>query len=362
MPVPHLQRALGDPPGRLFIKADHLLPVAGSIKARGGVHEVLELAERLAQDAGLIAGDDLTPLLDAPARALFGRHEVAVGSTGNLGLSIGVIASALGFRSTVHMSADAKGWKKERLRRRGVSVIEHGGDYAAAVAAGRQEAASDPACHFVDDERSSSLFLGYAAAASHLQRQLAERSVQVDEQHPLFVYIPCGVGGAPGGIAFGLAHLFGPHVHCFFAEPTASPCFLVAMMDSEGRHPSVYDFGLDNRTEADGLAVPRASECAVEVMRTALAGVFTVPDEALFRHLHVAAVTESLRLEPSATAAFDGPAWLTGSERGRAYLAQQGIADQVADATHVVWTTGGLFVPQAEYERFLARGAALNAA
>jgi D-serine dehydratase len=28
----------------------------------------------------------------------------------------------------------------------------------------------------------------------------------------------------------------------------------------------------------------------------------------------------------------------------------------MANATHIVWTTGGLFVPDEEYARFLARG------
>ena len=364
LPVAELGAALGLPEdfGALWVKADHGLPVAGSIKARGGIHEVLEFAERLAFDHGLLRPDDDYRVLASPtARACFGRYEVAVGSTGNLGLSIGVMASALGFRATVHMSADAKAWKKERLRARGVSVVEHAGDYEQAVAAGRAQAAQDPTIHFIDDERSLSLFLGYSAAAPNLARQLAAHGIRVDAQHPLFVYLPCGVGGAPGGITFGLKQLYGPHVHCFFAEPTQSPCFLLRMLDRRGAAPSVYDIGLSNQTEADGLAVPRASDLAADTIGDDLSGVYTVGDDTLFRHLYLARRHAALQIEPSAAAGFSGPAMLGQTAAGRAYLERHGLLPVMNAATHIAWTTGGLFVPDAEYRNFLERGTELDA-
>lgn len=357
-----LQQVLGLLPedGSLWIKADHLLPIAGSIKARGGFHEVLEFAEKLATEQGLLApGVSYAQLGEAPARALFGRYEVAVGSTGNLGLSIGVMASALGFRATVHMSSDAKEWKKERLRNRGVRVVEHAGDYEEAVAAGRRQAQQDPHIYFVDDERSLSLLLGYSAAAPHLQQQLAAQNITVDAKHPLFVYLPCGVGGAPGGITFGLKQLYGPHVHCFFAEPTQSPCFMLHMMDGPGTARSVYNIGLSNQTEADGLAVPRASELSASLMVSLLSGVYTVEDAQLFRHLYLAQQAEDIRIEPSAAAGISGPSMLCHSEPGQAYLERHGLRPLMPQATHIAWTTGGLFVPPEEYRRFHERGAAL---
>lgn len=397
LPVPALQAALGlpDDSGALFVKADHALPVAGSVKARGGIHEVLQHAEDLAVRHGLLPADataraavDARVLAGPQARALFGAHQVAVGSTGNLGLAIGVMAAALGFQAVVHMSADAKDWKKNRLRLRGVQVVEHAGDYAEAVAAGRAAAAAPESAgrvHFVDDERSASLFLGYAVAAQRLAAQLAEqlgtRGRVVDAEHPLLVYLPCGVGGAPGGIAWGLARQFGPHVHCFFAEPVQSPCFLLQLLAAhpgacadepalaalaeraaaEGEPPSVYDIALSNRTEADGLAVPRASALAGALAGPLLAGAYTVTDDDLHRLLHAAAVTQDLRLEPSATAGLAGPAAVWRSAAGRSWLKHSGVAAHLARATHIAWTTGGQAVPQAELERFRARGAALAA-
>jgi len=346
-----------DAAGRFWIKADHALPIAGSIKARGGIHEVLEFAEALAQRHGLLDGtDDYLALAGPAARALYGRHEISVGSTGNLGLSIGIVASALGFRATVHMSADAKQWKKDKLRAHGAHVVEHTGDYAQAVHAGRERAAADPHAYFVDDERSRSLFLGYAVAALRLRGQLQQAGITVDATHPLLVYLPCGVGGAPSGIAFGLKLLFGDAVHCWFVEPTAAACFLTRLQHPDRPGITVYDAGMDNRTEADGLAVPAASELAIAQMRPLLAGVATTDDDTLFLDLYRLRHSQGVKVEPSAAAALSGPRMLLGTEAGRAWLEARGLAEHLPQAAHIVWSTGGLFVPDAEYADFLARG------
>lgn len=343
--------------GRWLIKRDHELPVAGSIKARGGIYEVLLHAEELAIRKGILRSDEERLFLASPeARALFGRHIVAVGSTGNLGLSIGIMAAVLGFRAAVHMSAEAKEWKKARLRARGVEVIEHDGDFGAAVAAGRAAVAGDPGAYFVDDENSKRLFLGYSVAAPRLATQLSESGIVVDHSHPLFVYLPCGVGGAPGGITFGLRHLFGDHVHCFFAEPVASPSMLVQLASREDRPVSVYEIGLDNRTEADGLAVGQASKFVAPLMRPLVSGVFTVRDEDLFEGLFLCEQTEGLRIEPSAAAGFCGPRWLLNCEAGQKYLRIHGLVEHLEHATHLLWTTGGKFVPDDEYRQFHERG------
>ena len=336
-------------PGRTLIKADHALPVAGSIKARGGIYEVLAHAEDLAIRHGLIvAGGNPLELLTDKARALFAAHTVAVGSTGNLGLSIGVMASALGFHAVVHMSHDAKQWKKERLRKRGVEVVEHRGDYAAAVAAGRETAAASAQSYFVDDENSRNLFLGYAVAALRLKNQLADLGIAVDAAHPLVACLPCGVGGAPGGITFGLKHVFGDAAHCYFAEPCASPAMLVRLASTTGPK-SVYDIGLDNITEADGLAVGEASELVYELVRELVAGVYTVADDDLFTTLARLRQTSGVEIEPSAAACFAGTRFLDESLRGN------------PNATHIFWTTGGSFVPTDEYEKFYRRGCELLA-
>jgi D-serine dehydratase len=359
-PVSRFQAAMGrggQPNGHWLIKADHALSVAGSIKARGGFYEVLLHAENLALSAGLIwEGDDRRRLSSAQARTLFSQHEVAVGSTGNLGLSIGVIAAALGFKATVHMSQEAKAWKKDRLRERGVTVIKHAGDFGVAVAAGREQARENPHAYFVDDENSRALFLGYSVAALRLKPQLSAAGITVGARHPLFVYLPCGVGGAPGGITLGLRHAFGDHVHCFLAEPVASPAMLIRLASQEDRPVSVRSRGLDNRTEADGLAVAQASEFAAPLMRTLVSGIFTVPDQDLFEDLYRLEMNEGLRIEPSAAAGFRGPQWLLGSDAGNTYIHRHDLDSGMDQATHVLWTTGGAFVPESEFWGFHARG------
>ncbi len=350
---------------RVLIKCDHALPVAGSVKARGGIYEVLYFAEQLALQARLlprpqrpesdpVCDSDYQCLADSKAQGLFSRYRIAVGSTGNLGLSIGIMAARLGFQVSVHMSRDAKAWKKKRLRDAGVEVIEHQGDYAAAVAEGRQQSLADPYGYFVDDENSEQLFYGYSVAALRLQQQLHQANIPVDHDHPLFVYLPCGVGGAPGGISYGLKQIFGNNVHCFFAEPLQAPCMLYALASS--RIAPVSELGMSLATEADGLAVGCASALVVEKMKNRLSGVFTVSDDDLFRWLYQLHQHEAIDIEPSASAGFGGLSWLVQSDTGRAYLQQHGLERVMDKAHHIVWSTGGSLVPTTEQTTFIERG------
>lgn len=355
--VEGLAQSLGNDQGRHFVKADHALPVAGSIKARGGIYEVYLYGLSLARSLGLITANDTPMSLTHPdVKAAFANYTVAVGSTGNLGLSVGIAARALGFRAVVHMSSDAKAWKVERLKRHGVDVVQHDADYGSAVAAARDQAGSDPTIYFVDDERSELLFFGYSAAAAELRDQLKAQNILVDAEHPLFVYLPCGIGGAPGGAAYGLKQVFGDHAHCFFTEPAQSPCALVQLAAGLEKQVNVYDIGLTNKTEADGMAVAEVSWFIAQVMHPLLSGVYTVADDDLFRWLALAHDQAGLQLEPSAAACLGGPAAVMDTAEGQGYLAQNGLTQHMTQATHVMWATGGSFVPEAEFQGFLAKG------
>ncbi|WP_107942583.1 D-serine ammonia-lyase [Metasolibacillus fluoroglycofenilyticus] len=340
--------------GNLLLKCDHMLPIAGSVKARGGIYEIIKHAEHLAIRHGLLSlEDDYRKLNDESFRQFFKNYKIAVGSTGNLGLSIGIISAKLGFNVTVHMSADAKEWKKQLLRNLGVTVIEYEADYSEAVKQGRLEAEQDETCHFVDDENSLDLFAGYAVAALRVKEQLEEQKINVDQEHPLFVYIPCGVGGAPGGISYGLKQLYGPHVHIFFAEPTQSPCMLLGMMTGLHDEIDVKQIGLTNVTEADGLAVGRASKFVGAQMETIVSGCYTVEDSFLFTSLRQMYCREHIFMEPSAHAGFFGPIQL--ARIGAAYIDSNGLKPFMQNAHHLVWSTGGDLVPNEWRDKYLQK-------
>ncbi|MGN1024077.1 MAG: D-serine ammonia-lyase [Lachnospiraceae bacterium] len=368
-PIPRMRQRLLERgivfPGQLYLKRDSDLPIAGSVKARGGIYEVLKHTEDLALQEGLLRREDAAgtgnpqaylALSGEKARAFFARHSVQVGSTGNLGMSIGIMSAALGHRAIVHMSSDAKQWKKDLLRSRGVTVVEYESDYSEAVKKGREASKQDPMSYFVDDENSKDLFLGYAVAALRLRGQLEKAKISVDRDHPLFVYLPCGVGGAPGGITFGLKQVYGDAVHCFFVEPVQAPGMLAGMASGLQNGICVQDLGLTGKTEADGLAVGRPSGFVGGVMTTMLDGACTVQDGRLFSFLRDLYDTEKIFLEPSACAGFRGLSLFAGEPAMAQYLQDAMPALAMEHVTHLVWATGGHLVPEKVRQAYLMAG------
>lgn len=331
--------------GDVYVKLDSHLPISGSIKARGGIYEVLKHAEDLLIENNMLSiDDDYSKLADPKYKEFLSKYKIAVGSTGNLGLSIGIMSAKLGFKVEVHMSDCAKEWKKKMLREHGCNVITYESDYGVAVEQGRKSAESDPYCYFIDDENSHNLFLGYSVAAKRLKGQFQALDITISKDRPLYVYLPCGVGGGPGGVAYGLKAEFGENVKCFFAEPTHSPCMILGLATGKHNDISVADIGLDNITAADGLAVGRASGLVGKVLERVIDGSFTVSDENMYRYLSLLARSEDIKLEPSALAGVKG------------LLIANELHTEHKNAIHLIWATGGSMVPDAEMAEFIKTG------
>ena len=327
--TPRLKEKLGLT-GRLFLKRDSELPIAGSVKARGGIYEVLKHTED-------ILGEAVFGMSPDEIRERLNGFTVQVGSTGNLGLSIGIMSAALGYKAVVHMSADAKQWKKQLLREKGVTVIEYAGDYSSAVAEGRARSEADPMSYFVDDENSVPLFMGYAVAALRLKKQLEDAGLTVDEAHSINLYLPCGVGGAPGGITFGVKAVFGDAANCWFVEPTEAPCMLAAFLT--GAPTPVTELGLSGKTEADGLAVGTASKLVYDSVKELVSGELTVADSTLSYYQNLLHAEENIFIEPSSAVSLAPAACL-----------DSGIPDG-ENVTHIAWATGGRLVPEEERKK-----------
>jgi D-serine dehydratase len=95
-------------------------------------------------------------------------------------------------------------------------------------------------------------------------------------------------------------------------------------------------------------------------MQDRLAGVYTVGDDDLFRWVALAFNCLKMQLEPSAAIGFGGPHFLLNTEQGRTFCKTHIAPSAMANAVHVVWTTGGSFVPDLKFQDFVDRGDALD--
>ncbi len=343
--VQEFKRALEDKygigiKGRVFVKLDNELPIAGSIKARGGIYEVLKFAERvLVEHKVLSLEDDYLEVFQGDrAKDILARYRVVVGSTGNLGLSVGIMAAALGFQAEVHMSYDAREWKKQLLKKWGVKVIEYPADYSYAVAMGRKSCIGDDFAHFVDDENSKDLFLGYAVAGIRLETQLKQMGISPENNRPLCVYLPCGVGGGPGGIAFGIAHKFGKRIRSYVAEPVGAPCVMAALITDKDSI-NIKELGVNLMTQADGLAVASSSPLATPILKAVLAGGYTITDQEMLWAMKSLKGIEDIKIEPSAGAGIKG-----------VYFTEKYLN---FEKDHLIWLTGGRMIPDREFNELL---------
>ncbi|MEY0427339.1 D-serine dehydratase, partial [Providencia rettgeri] len=111
--------------------------------------------------------------------------------------------------------------------------------------------------------------------------------------------------------------------------------------------------GIDNITAADGLAVGRASGFVGRAMERLIDGYYTIDDSEMYNLLGLLNQTESIKLEPSALAGMTGCAHVT---QNTDYLQSKSLTPkQLANATHLVWATGGGMVPADEMQKYLSQ-------
>jgi len=80
--IPNMQKKLEENyatsiPGKMYLKQDSHLAISGSIKARGGIYEVLKHAEDLALEHGMLKeGDDYSVFASDEFREFFGKFKI----------------------------------------------------------------------------------------------------------------------------------------------------------------------------------------------------------------------------------------------------------------------------------------------
>jgi threonine dehydratase len=221
---------------RVFNKLENL-QMTGSFKERGALNKLLQL-NAAEKQAGIVAA-----------------------SAGNHAQGVAYHATRLGIRSVIVMPKQTPLIKVSNTRDLGGEVLLHGATYDEALAHAKQLAAHHgyTFVHAFDDD-------AIIAGQGTLGLELLDEETKFDA-----VVVPIGGGGMISGIAVALKTMR-PDIRIIGVEPACFPSMKVAV--EQGQTIEVAG----QPTIADGLAVKRAGERTLEIVRKYVDEIVTVSE------------------------------------------------------------------------------------
>ena len=295
--------------GKLFLKDDAHLPVGQSVTARGSMHEVLHIAEILLQKNKLLSPtENYSKVNSGEIKELFSHYKIYAVDCENLAVSAGLLAARLGFKTVVYLHENKNQEKINILLNEKIKIREYKSDYLTAINEAQKVCEKEENSFFIGKSDSEDLFFGYSTAALRLKVQLNKAHVTVDENHPLFVYIPSLIPEAAGGIAFGLKELMGNDVHCFLFQPS----------------------DLTNET----------SEFVRSISENIISGIFTVSAESMQSFSEKLKLKKSINLKPVSCMGFKAVEDFSNKEF-QGYLKKHNLLDKLDNSSHIVWAAYG---------------------
>lgn len=295
--------------GKLFLKDDAHLPVGQSVTARGSMHEVLHIAEILLQKNKLLSPtENYSKVNSGEIKELFSHYKIYAVDCENLAVSAGLLATRLGFETVVYLPENKNQEIKNILLNEKIKIREYKSDYLTAINEAKKDCEKEENIFFIGKSDSEDLFFGYSTAALRLKVQLNKAHVTVDENHPLFVYIPSLIPEAAGGIAFGLKELMGNDVHCFLFQSS----------------------DLTNET----------SEFVRSISENIISGIFTVSDESMQSFSEKLKLKKSINLKPVSYMGFKAVEDFSNKEF-QSYLKKHNLLDKLDNSSHIVWAAYG---------------------
>jgi threonine dehydratase len=265
--APSLSKSSGE---RVFLKLDTDLPT-GSFKVRGALHA---LATRVGR----------------------GRiEEVVASSTGNHGAAVAYAARTLGLRARIFLPANANPVKRKRIAELGASIVEEGRDIAVACE-GATAYAREKGAFFLNDATDADLPAGPATITCEILDQLPTARTLI---------VPMGDTALIRGMA-AAARFLSPNTKVIGVQADRAPSYYLSWRQGEVVGTDTCD------TIADGLATRTPIADNVRAIRTLLADVRLVSDEAMLRAIRRLVLDEHVVAEPAGAAAT--AAWLASAD------------------------------------------------